>query len=382
VFLKLVQMSILLVTFNSNSRSTGVGKWSHEIATALEGLGHTTTLWFEEDFPLFCGRRRLAILFFPLALAIRIVRERNQFEVVILHEPIGFWYGVFRRQWAALPPMVVVSHGIESLVFREMIAASRLGFAHILRRSRLTVKVARFWQSDGALRLADQVVCLTQQDKDYAYARLRIASTSITVMKNGVNIVDPHYAKTVISERSVVFVGGWLDVKGKRLLPEIWRQICNLFDDARLSILGPGCAKEMVEEAFDSALRGSLYVVPHIEDQDEMVSQYLNHSVFLMPSLREGSPLALLEAMASGLVPVASRVGGIPDIVTDGTDGLLFDSMDIGGAVECLRIAFTEPERMSRIRAAAVDRARQLTWRSSAMVLETAVQAAIQRSRV
>jgi glycosyltransferase involved in cell wall biosynthesis len=50
---------------------------------------------------------------------------------------------------------------------------------------------------------------------------------------------------------------------------------------------------------------------------------------FLLPSQQEGMPLAMLEAMAAGLPVVATRIGGVADILEDGKTGLLFDPGDI-----------------------------------------------------
>lgn len=372
-----MRKSILLASFTPNSRATGMGKWSHEMADALEAKGWEPILWFDQDFPAFAKRPRLQVLFFPVALAMRILQKRRRLGAVVVHEPSGFWYGAIRRVWRSLPPMISMSHGIETRIFRDMETASAKGFAEVSARSSLITRATRFWQSDGALRMASHVICLSSLDAEYTATRLRVPRRSVTLMINGVGSPFGHPEQRNGHDRSVVFVGGWLDAKGKRLLPEIWKRTKDRFPDAQLSIVGTGCSKELVERDFDATLRNSVRVVSSIENQEDMAAHYLSHNVFLMPSLREGSPLSLLEAMASGLIPVASRVGGIPDIVKHGMNGLLFDSMDVQGAVDQLTIAFTQPEATSQIRAAAVDTASRLTWSSSACALETAIAEAL-----
>ncbi|MBN2470720.1 MAG: glycosyltransferase [Anaerolineae bacterium] len=60
--------------------------------------------------------------------------------------------------------------------------------------------------------------------------------------------------------------------------------------------------------------------------------------IFCLPSLREDFPVSVLEAMASARPVIASRVGGIPDMVVDGETGLLFDSGDADQLVQAIRV--------------------------------------------
>ncbi len=71
--------------------------------------------------------------------------------------------------------------------------------------------------------------------------------------------------------------------------------------------------------------------------------------VFLLPSLREGLPLALLEAMASSLPVVAAAVGGIPEVVGDGAFARLIDPLDANSLAEamCAFAALPEEERLA-----------------------------------
>lgn len=267
-----------------------------------------------------------------------------------------------------------MSHGIESRVFRDMEHATTMGYAGVRRRSGLVARLFRFWQSDSTLRLADQVICLSSIDAQYATSKLRIPSRCITLMINGVSGRFYDSSPMAGVGRNILFVGVWTDKKGRRLLPEIWRRILYRFPDAQLRIIGTHCSKDQVERDFDPVSRASVRVVPKVESEQEMAAHYLSNRVFLMPSLHEGSPLALLEAMASGLIVVASRAGGIPNIITDRVNGLLFDSMDIQGAVECLTVAVMESELTLRIRLGAINTARRLTWTSSASALESAIE--------
>src|SRR3954466_1314250 len=109
-------MRILLAAGIANAPRTGMGKWAHCIAEALRHDGHHVTLWFGED-TLRSESASAKVLLYPVLLAVAIIRNRHLFDVVIVHEPGGFWYGVARKILPSLPPMIAMCHNVESKWF-------------------------------------------------------------------------------------------------------------------------------------------------------------------------------------------------------------------------------------------------------------------------
>ncbi|MEM1278978.1 MAG: glycosyltransferase family 1 protein [Cyanobacteria bacterium P01_D01_bin.6] len=99
--------------------------------------------------------------------------------------------------------------------------------------------------------------------------------------------------------------------------------------DARLALVGDGPHREDLEKHFaDTHTNFVGYLAG-----EELGSAYASADAFVFPSRTETLGLVLLEAMAAGCPVVAANAGGIPDIVTSGENGYLFDPQDDGGAI-------------------------------------------------
>jgi len=81
--------------------------------------------------------------------------------------------------------------------------------------------------------------------------------------------------------------------------------------------------------------------------------------IFCLTSNSEGTPNAILEAMAAGLPVIATRVGGIPFIVQDGVTGLLIEPDDVSGLAGALRTLFRQPEKARQMGTAGQERVRK-----------------------
>ena len=157
----------------------------------------------------------------------------------------------------------------------------------------------------------------------------------IVQIPNGISVADfvppdaarERYRKILgfhQEQKVVMFVGRLLPKKGVDLLLRAWAKVCQEHPTAHLVILGDGPFRAEL-----SALADTLGVSKHVSFQGHVdnVSHYLwAADVFVLPSKAEGLSNALMEAMAAGLPCVASKVGGNIDLITDGENGLLFDS--------------------------------------------------------
>lgn len=127
----------------------------------------------------------------------------------------------------------------------------------------------------------------------------------------------------------VIYSGRLIKCKGVDVLLEAWSRVAKLHSDARLLILGDGPLRVELE---DMAARYGILQSVTFWGFASNVRDLLNAAdLYVLPSLHEGMPNSLLEAMACGLPVVATRIGGVADFVVDGKNGVLVEPGDASG---------------------------------------------------
>jgi len=145
-------------------------------------------------------------------------------------------------------------------------------------------------------------------------------------------------SRTGSGELRLLYVGRLDPSKGIFDLPEIDGILKRSGLSATWTIQGPGPAQSELKERWGDP--------PHVRwlgrsGMKDVIEQYLEHDILVMPSRAEGLPVALLEGMASGCVPVVSDLpSGIPEIVENGISGFRVKAGDVAGFAEAvLRLA-------------------------------------------
>ncbi len=123
----------------------------------------------------------------------------------------------------------------------------------------------------------------------------------------------------------LLFVGRWASNKGLLDLVDAFAQVLREAPDAHLVLVGEdGGMRSAVEARSRSVgVEGRLHAVGHLEDERWIAAAYREARLAVLPSEYEAFGLVLLESLAQGTPVVASRVGGIPEVVEDGKAGLL-----------------------------------------------------------
>lgn len=129
---------------------------------------------------------------------------------------------------------------------------------------------------------------------------------------------------------NIMYTGRLLTLKGLNHLLEAFAGIHRAVPGTHLTLVGDGDVAKWSEIARQSGVPKDSLTFAGRKTYEEMPGMYARADVFVLPSMSESMPLSLLEAMACGRPCVASRVGGIPEIVEHGRTGLLVKPGDPG----------------------------------------------------
>jgi len=144
-------------------------------------------------------------------------------------------------------------------------------------------------------------------------------------------------------DRVILFVGRLVPGKGVFELIEVFAQVYNKFSDTVLALVGDGPEREALGSlAKNKGLDGRI-LLPGEAAHEDLVYWYAACEVFVLLSRYEGVPNVIAEAMSCGKPVVATRVGGIPELVEDTRSGFLIKPGHTGEAVEALEKLLADP---------------------------------------
>jgi glycosyltransferase involved in cell wall biosynthesis len=136
--------------------------------------------------------------------------------------------------------------------------------------------------------------------------------------------------------------------------------------NSRLALVGDGPYRQELERIFAGT---PTHFVGYLQGE-ELAAAFASSDAFMFPSRTETLGLVLLEAMAAGCPVVAARSGGIPDIVTNGVNGYMFDPTDPNGLLTATQNLFANLAEIECLRENARHEAERWGWRSATCQLQ------------
>jgi glycosyltransferase involved in cell wall biosynthesis len=191
-------------------------------------------------------------------------------------------------------------------------------------------------------RWSDMRVCVSEDILQIRRDVDGIPADKLIYVPNGTGIPDP--VKHTDSRPVVIgTVGRFVKEKDYITLVRAAAHLRDMNRDFQLYLVGDGPLRPSIAQEIADLNLQTIVQLPGLQHD---VSNWLRRfDVFVMSSIREGQPVALLEAMAHGLPVVATRVGGIPDTVNQDREGILVDPSDPVALANALAELVDDPGR-------------------------------------
>ena len=211
-------------------------------------------------------------------------------------------------------------------------------------------------------RITHHQIALTPEEGN-DYVNLGVAkSNNLSVIHSGVDLnrfklsaAETNHKRNELSippDSLVVGYVGWLiPIKGVTHLVDAMAEVIQRHPNSLLVLVGKGDEKgeeeiKLKEQVENLGLVDNVRFLGWRPDVHEIMGCF---DIFVLPSLNEGMGRVLVEAMAVGLPIVASRVGGIPDLVKDGENGLLVPPADAGALERAISDLLSDKARGKRM---------------------------------
>jgi len=167
---------------------------------------------------------------------------------------------------------------------------------------------------------------------------------------------SPEANRTASSPPRLLCVGRLAPEKGQALLLEAVAALRAQNRPLLLRLVGDGPDRKWLENRAAELGIASVVEFEGWVDQARLMKLYSETDVFVLPSLAEGIPMVLMEAMAMRIPCVAPRITGIPELIEHGIDGMLFAVADVADLTKTIGILLESPELCGRIGRQARDR--------------------------
>jgi glycosyltransferase involved in cell wall biosynthesis len=175
------------------------------------------------------------------------------------------------------------------------------------------------------------------------------------VIYRGVSVTQFVFDKDLARDNTILFLGGFvssstfsekLNFKGGIDLLNVWKKNEVFFNKNNYTLLigGPDTDNKVVTDWMNELQYRDNVKILGVIDQPTVKSLIEKTELAILPSHNEGMPNVAMEAMASGAIILASRVGGVPELITDGKTGFIFEPHDLGQIEKAIIKAINLPE--------------------------------------
>ncbi|MFH0896368.1 MAG: glycosyltransferase [Bacteroidota bacterium] len=297
----------------------------------LNDEGQFADVLKKEGIQVFALTKARGLDFSVIPKLVKIIKENN---IQIVHTHLwgaNFWGRMAAK--SASVPVVITEHNVDEW------------------KSPLHFLIDRF-----LFKKTDCFIAVSAAVRSFYSAKLRVPAEKIKVVYNGIQANESQGHKVTKSqvkaslgikddEKVIAIIGRLVSQKGHEFFLKAFARLVSSrlsLEDASREPFRQGLASKVKALIVgDGPLKNSLQSTVHSQQLEEKVKflglrkdvpEILSITdILVLSSTREGLPMILLEAMAAGVIVVATRVGGTPEVVEDGVNGYLVESGDVEG---------------------------------------------------
>jgi glycosyltransferase involved in cell wall biosynthesis len=358
-------LRILVAQNVQHHRRAGMSRMLGFLHDQVERDGHSVEYFSADQVPRTLNSK-FARFAFPWLVWRHAVKEAlcgKPYDAINVHEPSGTFLALGKKA-AGNPLLMVTSHGAEERAWAVTLKDAELGRDSLSLKTRIWHPLTLLPQARITLRKADHVFCLNEEDRAFLGQKYHFPLERVTRLFPA---ADRSYLE-VSSRRDyahhdrILVFGTWLPRKGVVDIVAAFGTLVARQPRLKLALMGTGFPQEVVAASFPEDLRGRLEFVPP-GTEAELADQMLAASVYWIPSLFEGTPQTLMEAMATGMPVVGTATCGMKDVIADGANGLLIPTRDAAALAAATERLLSDRELRERLgRQAHLDVAKNYTW--------------------
>ena len=268
-------------------------------------------------------------------------------RLVHTHGGVAGLYGRVAARWVGDVRTVHTYHGIHYLHDRKL----RVRYLHRA--------IDRF-----LLGWTDEVICVANSDRDLALKERLALPGHVSVIHNGIDFAQfetPTERAENRDERDRHFVVGTVgrlhEQKGHTYLLQAAAVIRREHPEVRVRIVGDGPLRPSLEA--ESRALGVNDIVEFAGARSDVAAQLRRFDLFVLPSLWEGLPYVLLEAMAAGIPIVSTDASGVREVITDDTEGIIVPPRSAAALAEAVTALMANEARRASLGAKGAQVVRQ-----------------------
>lgn len=370
-------MRILLIVHHQLDPNLGAPGATIALGEALKKAGGSVQLFgFDTAFPEKrenAAWTSLHTMQFPWRVARYLQAHAADFDVIdATTADAWLWHRRGRpgARGPADPVLVTRSHGLEHLVDRRLREEAKAGKMTLSWKYPLYYGGFHLWEVTQSLRAAQGCILLNAFDREFAIQQLRLPAERIHIVPMG--IADYFFpaepdALTAPADGVIrlAYLATWQPRKGSRFVVDTATALRREGVPFRLTLFGTGVEPETVRADFPEEVRPHVEIVARYRHA-ELPSLLRGQTILLFPSLAEGFSRALIEAMACGIAPVATAVGGAPQVIEDGVNGRLIPPGDGDALREAVRGLIAQPAALPLLRERARESVARYRWENIA----------------